>query len=322
MKMLTMLAGALLAAMPLGAVHAADPAYPNKPIRFVVPYTPGGSTDILGRLIGERLGKRLGQPVVVENRAGAAGMLGSDAVAKSAADGYTILIGSVANTIHPYTFKKMPFNLDKDLVPVAQFASVPNFLVVNSASPIMNVQQLIAAAKAKPGTLSFASTGAGATPHLSGEAFKSMAGIDLVHVPYKGSGPALADVLGGQVTMTFDNSALPLVKAGQLRALAVTTPKRSSAAPDIPTMAESGLPGYDITSWYGAWAPAGTPPEILKLLHSEINAILAMPDVKERMLTLGADPVIITQPQFADYVRDEQAKWKKLIQDSGMKIEM
>jgi tripartite-type tricarboxylate transporter receptor subunit TctC len=309
------------AALAVPQAFAADP-YPSKPVRIVVGYAPGGTSDALARLVADRLGPRLGQQVIVENRPGAGGMLGTDYVAKAAPDGHTLLLASIGITLYPYIYAKVPYDVQKDLLPVAQLVSAPNFVAVSANSPIKSVRELINAAKANPGSLTFASPGAGSTPFLSGEVFKQMAGVNLVHVPYKGSSPAVMDLAGGTVTVMFDNATLPLIKSGRLRGLAVTTARRSASAPDLPTLAESGLPGYDITSWYGVVAPMGTPDVIAKRLNTEINAILAQSDVKERLFAMGCDPVISSQAQFADYVKRELALWKLLIKDSGMKIDM
>jgi len=315
-------AAAAVAASSAAPLAFASGQYPSKPIRMVVGYAPGGTSDALARIVADKLGPRLGQQIIVENRPGAGGMLGTDYVAKSAPDGYTLLLATVGVSIYPYIYQKVPFDLMRDLLPIAQLVSAPNFVAVSATSPIKSVRELIEAAKAKPGTLTFASPGAGSTPFLSGEVFKQIAGVDMVHVPYKGSAPAVVDLISGTVTVMFDNATLPHIKSGRVRGLAVSTASRSASAPDLPTLAESGLSGYDITSWYGVIAPAGTPPDIARRLNSEINAVLAMPDVKERLFNMGTDPVIRTQPQFADYVRRELDSWKRLIKDSGMKVTM
>ena len=313
-------AAAAAAAAAWPRAFAAEP-YPSKPVRLVVGYAPGGTSDALGRLLAERLGPRLGQQVVVENRAGAGGMLGTDVVAKAPPDGHTLLLASIGIALYPYIYPKVPYDTLKDLLPVAQLVSAPNFVAVPANSPIRSVRELIEAARARPGALTFASPGSGSTPFLSGEVFKQMAGVDMVHVPYKGSAPAVMDLVAGTVSVMFDNATLPLIKAGRLRGLAVTTARRSPSAPDLPTLAESGLPGYDITSWYGVVAPGGTPADIVQRLHAEIQAVLGLPEVRERLFAMGTDPVLASQPQFADYVRRELDSWKRLIKDSGMKLE-
>jgi len=315
--------GALVAGGLLGraALAGAADTYPTRPIRLIVGYAPGGTSDTLARLVAEQLSLRLGQPVVVENRPGAGGMLGTDMVAKSAPDGYTLALGSVGIALYPYIYAKVPYDLDRDLVAVAQLVSAPNFMAVSAESPIRSVKAFIEAAKAKPGSFTFGSPGAGSTPFLSGEVFKQMAGVNMVHVPYKGSAPAVMDLIAGTITVMFDNATLPMIRSGKLRGLAVTTAKRSAAAPDLPTLAESGLPGYDVTSWYGILAPAGTPAAIVQRLNTEVNAILGTPEMRKRLADMGVDVVTGTPKQFADYVHKELRSWKVLIKDSGMKID-
>jgi tripartite-type tricarboxylate transporter receptor subunit TctC len=301
--------------------HAADP-YPTRPLRIIVGYGTGGTADSLGRLLADKLSARLGQPVVVENKPGAGGMIGTDATAKAAPDGYTITLASIGITLYPYIYPKVPYDVSKDLVPIAHMVSAPNFMAVSANSPIKSVKEFIAAAKAQPNKLTFGTPGAGSTPFLSGEVFKKMAGVEMVHVPYKGSAPAVMDLAAGTISVMFDNATLPLIRAGKLRGLAVSTAKRSPAAPDLPTLAEAGLPGYDITSWYGVLAPAGTPPAIVQRLNAEVNAIMQMPDVRERFATMGVDPVGGTPDEFGAYIQKELRAWKVLIKDSGMKLEM
>jgi tripartite-type tricarboxylate transporter receptor subunit TctC len=278
----------------------------------------------LGRTLSEKLGVALGEPVVVENKPGAGGGVGADFTAKSAPDGYTIMGGTIStHAINASLYSNLPYDPVRDFVAITLIARLPNMLVINPSIPARNVSELIALMKANPGKYTFASSGNGTSQHLSGELFKSMAGVDMQHIPYKGSPPALQDVVGGQVSMTFDNitTALPLAKAGKLRALAVTTATRSSAAPDVPTLAESGLPGFEVASWQGVFAPAATPPEIVRRLNTEIVKIINMPDVREKLTSLGAEPVGDTPEQFSAYVKAEVVKWSDVVKRSGAKID-
>jgi len=311
-------------AFAVGASHASAQAWPTKPIKWIVPFAPGGTTDILARTIGEKLAVALGQPVIVENRPGAGGGLGADFVAKSPPDGYTILGGTIStHAINASLYKDLPYDPVKDFVPITLIARVPNMLVVNNDVPAKSVAELIALMKRNPGKYTFASSGNGTSQHLSGELFKSMAGVDMQHIPYKGSPPALQDVMGGSVTMTFDNitTAWPLAKGGKLRALGVTTAKRSPAAPDVPTIAEAGVPGYEIGSWQGVFAPAGTPPAIVARLNAEIVKIINLPDTKEKLLMLGAEPVGNSSEDFTIFVRAEVGKWGDVVKKSGARVD-
>jgi tripartite-type tricarboxylate transporter receptor subunit TctC len=323
MSLASRLAVGIVAGLALaGPAKAQD--YPTKPIRLVVPFAAGGATDVLARLVGERLTASLGQQVVVDNRPGAGGNIGSDLVARAEPDGYTILMGAVGtHAINPSLYPKMPYDPVKDFAPVTLVASVPNVLVVNPEVPAKSVQELIDLAKAKPGELNFASSGNGTSIHLSGELFKAMTGTDIVHVPYKGSGPAVTDLLGGQVQMMFDNmpSSLPHVKAGKLRALGVTSAKRSPALPEVPTIAEAGVPGYDATSWFGILAPAGTPEPVVTRLQGAIVQALGEPEMRQRMADLGAEPVGDTPAEFGQFITAELAKWAKVVNDAGVKLE-
>jgi len=299
-------------------------AWPSKPIKWVVPFAPGGTTDILARTVGEKLAVALGQPVIIENKPGAGGGVGAEFTAKSAPDGYTIMGGTIStHAINASLYKSLPYDPVKDFVAITLIARVPNMLVINPSVPAKDVKELIALLKANPGKYSFASSGNGTSQHLSGELFKSMSGTDMQHIPYKGSPPALQDVVGGQVAMTFDNitTALPLAKAGKLRALAVTTAKRSSVAPEVPTLAESGLPGFEVGSWQGVFAPAGTPPEIVKRLNAEIVKALNMPDVREKLSGLGAEIVADSPEEFSALVKAEVAKWADVVKKSGAKVD-
>jgi len=304
--------------------HAQTQAWPSKPIRYVVPFAAGGSTDIMGRTIAEKLSVALGQPVVVENKPGAGGGLGAAEVAKAAPDGYTIMGGTIStHAINASLYKDLPYDPVKDFVAITLIARVPNMLVVNNDVKAKDVAELIKLMKANPGKWNFASAGNGTSQHLSGELFKGMAGVEMQHIPYKGSPPALTDVMGGSVSMTFDNitTAWPLAKAGKLRALAVTTAKRSPVAPEVPTLAESGLPGYEVGSWQGVFAPAGVPPAIVARLNTEIVKIINMPDVQKKIIELGAEPVGDTAEQFGAFVKTEVVKWGDVVKKSGAKVD-
>ena len=314
---------ATLAILTPHAAAAAD-VYPAKPVRFVVAFPPGGGTDIIARSIAQKLAERLAQQVVVDNRPGAGGNIGTDIVAKSAPDGYTILMGSAGPlAINASLFKTMPFDPIRDLAPVTLAASTPNVLVVHPSLNAATVKDLIALARARPGEINFASSGYGTPAHLAGELFNSMAGVKLVHVPYKGAAPALADLLGGQVQLMFSTMppALPHVKDGKLRALAVTSAKRSPAAPELPTVDEIALPGFEANTWHGVVVPAGTPAVIVARLNSEIVAILHLPDVVERLSGQGAEALGSTPEEFATYIKSETVKWAKVVRDSGAKAE-
>jgi len=314
---------ATLAILTPHAAAAAD-AYPARPIRFVVAFPPGGGTDIIARSIAQKLAERLAQQVVVDNRPGAGGNIGTDIVAKSAPDGYTMLMGSAGPlAINASLFASMPFDPVRDLAPVTLAASTPNVLVVHPSLRAATVKELIALARTRPGEINFASSGHGTPAHLAGELFNSMAGVKLVHVPYKGAAPALADLLGGQVQLMFSTMppALPHVKDGKLRALAVTSLKRSRATPDLPTVDEAALPGFEANTWHGVVLPAGTPPAIIARLNREIVAILHLHEVVERLSSQGAEPVGSTPEEFAAYIRSETVKWAKVVRESGAKAE-
>ncbi len=308
----------------VSAPAADGQVYPSKPIHFVVPYPAGGPLDTVARLLGQKVSESVKQPVIVENKAGAGGNIGAEAVAKSAPDGYTILMGAVAtHAVNPTLYAHIPYDPVRDFAPVTQVASTPNVLVVNPSIPVASVQEFIAYAKAHSGQLNFGSGSTGSAGHLAGELFKSMAGVEMTHSPYKGAAPAMQDLIGGQIQLMFDNlaSALTQVRAGKVKALAVTTAKRSALAPDLPTIAESGLPGFDISTWFGIFAPAGTPRDVLERLHAEFTRALAMPDIREKMLNLGAEPVASTPDEFAAYIRSEAAKYARVIKASGAKAD-
>ncbi|HET9576452.1 MAG TPA: tripartite tricarboxylate transporter substrate binding protein [Usitatibacter sp.] len=312
-------AGALAAALPSSAQ-----TYPSKPIHFVVPYPAGGPLDTVARLLGSKVSESVRQPVIVENKPGAGGNIGADSVAKSAPDGYTILMGAVAtHAINPTLYASIPYDAVRDFIPITQVASTPNVLVVNPAIPANNVREFIAYAKANPGKLNFGSGSTGSAGHLAGELFDTMAGVKMVHVPYKGAGPAMQDLIGGQIQLMFDNlaSSLGQIKAGRVKPLAVTTAKRSALAPDLPTISESGLPGFDISTWFGIFVPAKTPQPIVDRLYAEFTRALALPEVREAMLKLGAEPVGNKPEEFAAYIRSEADKYAKLIKASGAKAD-
>jgi tripartite-type tricarboxylate transporter receptor subunit TctC len=317
-----MAAGALLAAFALLA-HAQAP-FPSKPIRIVVPFPAGGTTDILARAVAQKLTDTLGQTVVVDNRPGAAGNIGAELVAKSPPDGYTLLMGTVGtHAINASLYAKMPYDHVKDFAPVILVAGVPNVLVVHPSVPANNVQELIAYIKANPGKVNFASSGSGTSIHLAGELFKTMAGLSMTHVPYKGSAPAVTDLIGGQVQLMFDNlpSALPQIKAGKLRALAVTSAQRASALPDVPTVAEAGLPGFDATSWFGLLAPAGTPKDVVAKLNAEVAKWLASTEAREKLAAQGAIAAGQSPEDFTRHIAAETAKWQKVVKESGAKVD-
>ena len=321
MPAIALAAAAFCAAQPALAQSAGT--YPNKPIHIIVTFTSGGAPDILGRLIGEKLSAAWGQAVIVDNKPGAGGNIGSDFVAKSAPDGYNVVVGTVGtHSINGSLYQSMPFDMVKDFTPVTLLASTPNMLVINNDVPARNLKDFIALGK-KEGKMTFASSGSGTSIHVSGELFKTMTGIDMQHIPYKGRASAIPDLLGGRVTMMFDNmpSSLPLVREGKLRALGVTSAKRSLAAPDIPTLAEAGLPGFEAVSWFALFAPANTPRPIVDKLQAEVSKILKSPDISKRLLDLGLEPAGGTPEELAAYQKSEIAKWSKVVKDSGAKVE-
>ena len=314
---------ALAGAMSSAVAQSGSANFPDKPIKIVVTFTTGGAPDILARLIGERLTAAWGQPVIVDNKPGAGGNLGADFVAKAPPDGYTIVVGTVGtHSINGALYSKMPYDMVKDFTPITLLATTPNMLVINNDVPAKNLKDFIALGK-KEGKMTFASSGAGTSIHVSGELFKTMTGIDMVHIPYKGRATAIPDLLGGRVTMMFDNmpSSLALVREGKLRALGVTSSMRSPAAPDIPTIAESGLPGFDAVSWFALFAPANTPKPIIDKLQTEVRKILKTPDIRKRLADNGLDPVGGTPEELAAYQKSEIGKWAKVVKDSGAKVD-
>jgi tripartite-type tricarboxylate transporter receptor subunit TctC len=315
-------AAAAVVAAPAAFAQAATGAS-TRPIHIVVGFTPGGAPDILARLLAERLTAAWGQSVIVDNKPGAGGNTGADFVAKSPPDGLTIYVGTVGtHAINGALYAKMPYDMVKDFAPVTLLATTPNMLVVNNDVPAKTLQEFIALGK-REGKMTFASSGSGTSIHVSGELFKTMTGIDMTHIPYKGRATAIPDLLGGRVTMMFDNmpSSLPLVKEGRLRALGVTSAKRSPAAPEIPTIAEQGLPGFDAVSWFALFAPAGTPRPVVDRLQAEVKRILAQPDIARKLAESGLDAVGSTPDELAAYQRSEIAKWAKVVRDSGAKVE-
>jgi len=312
---------ALAALCASGAV--AQP-YPGKAIRIVVGFAPGGGTDIVARIIGAKLSETWKQPVLVDNRAGATGTIGADIVAKSPPDGYTLILGHVnSHGIAPNLFKKLPYDAQRDFEMVAYVGYVPNVLVVHPSIPAKNVKELIAIAKSRPGQMSYASSGVGSTQHLAGEMLKLISGIDIIHVPYKGSGPAVVDLLAGHVVMNFDTMppVLPHIKSGRMRALAVTTPKRAGPLPDVPTMVEAGLKGFEMTNWYGFMAPGKTPRDIVVKLNGEINKIMGLPEQKSRLEEVGTQLEPMSTGQFTKFLASEITKYAKLVKASGVTIE-
>lgn len=299
-------------------------AFPERPVRFVVGFTPGGPSDILARALGQKLAERWGQQVVVENRPGAGGNLAAEAVARSAPDGYSWLLGnnSILATNHAL-YRKLAYDPVKDFAPVALVAVQPNILVVHPDVPAKSLAELIALARQSPGKLNYASSGAGAAAHLAGELFKTMAGVDIVHVPYKGAQPALTDVVAGQVQLMFATSAsaIPYMKQGRLRALAVTTAQRSPSVPELPTVAEAGLPGFEATTWHGVVVPAATPRAVIEKINTDVNAVLKEKDLSERLAGLGAEVITGTPRDFAEYIAREIPKWTKVVKDSGARAD-
>lgn len=315
------LAPAVLACTIAAAQPA--PAYPNKPIKIIVPFAPGGTTDILARILAQRMTVAWGQPAVVENRPGVGGTIGASMVARAPADGYTLLLGTVHHTIAQAVYKSLPYNFGRDFAPVSVMAMVPNVVVVNPSVPAKTIEEFVALAKSQPGKLNYGTAGTGTAHHLIGEMFKLRAGVDLVHVAYKGSGPAVTDLMGGQVQVMFDTvtSALPQIKANKTRALAVTTAKRSSAMPDIPTLAETVLPGFDIGTWFGIVAPAGTPAPIIEKIHGEIDRMVNAPDVRRQLLEIGAEPVGSTPAQMATQIKAELRAYEALAKQVKLVVE-
>ena len=298
-------------------------AFPTRPIRIIAPYVPGGGVDFVARVIAAKLSETIGQQVIVENRPGGGTNIGSEMVVRSAPDGYMLLLGGVPNTANMTLFKKPPYDVVKDFAPVTQTTIAPNILAVHPSVPVRSVKDLIALAKSRRGELTFASAGIGSSNHLSGEQFRIMAGLDIVHVPYKGGGAAVTDLLAGQVSMYFGTtpSTVPHVRTGRLRALAVTSAQRSRATPDIPTMSETALPGFEQSAWHGILAPAGTPPAVIARLNSEVVRVLRQPDTIDRMAAQGVDVIGNSPAEFATFIKQDVVKYEKLVKSAGIKIE-
>jgi tripartite-type tricarboxylate transporter receptor subunit TctC len=312
-----------LVAAVFACAGALAQSYPSRPIRLIVPFTAGGGTDISARIVGQRLGERLGTSIVIDNRTGAGGMVGTEIVARASPDGYTLVLVSSSHAINPSLHRAMPYDAVKDFAPVTLVVLSPGILVVNPAIPARSVKEFIELVRSKPGQLTYASAGSGTPVHLSMELLKSVAGIDIVHVPYKGSAAVMTDILSGRIAAMIPSvaSVLPLVKAGKLNALAVTSRTRTAAAPDVPTMIEAGVPGYDAASWYGLLAPAATPRAIINRLNAETVQVLRMDDVRERLIGQGLDPVGNSPQEFAARIGEEIAKWRGVVKAAGVKLE-
>ncbi len=306
------------------AADAQAQAYPTKPIRMICPFPPGGTTDLVARLVAQKLSEAWGEQVIVDNRGGAGGVIGTEMAARSAPDGYTVLLGSITtHAVNPALYKKISFNPIKDFAPVSLVVSSPQLLAVHPSVPAKSVKELIALAKSKPGQLNYASAGSGTSPHLTFELFRSVAGIDVTHVPYKGTGPAITELVGGQVQMMITGvvALMPHVKSGKLRGVAVTSMKRVSALPNLPTIAESGLPKFDVSSWFGVFLPAGTSRAIVTKMNGEVRKILEIPEVRQRLIDLGADPASNSPEEFATYVKAEMARWGMVVRETGARVD-
>jgi tripartite-type tricarboxylate transporter receptor subunit TctC len=322
---MALIGGLVVGAMSVATTSVAQTtgAFPSQSIRMVVPYPPGGPTDITARVVAAEMMKTLGQNVVIDNRPGASGMIGSEMVTKAAPDGYTLLANASIHVINPSVYPDMRFDAIKDFTPITQLAQVPLVLVVPANSPIKSVKDLVEYARANPGKVNFGSAGSASAQHLAGESFKIAAGIQMQHIPYKGSAPALTDLAGGQLQLMFDSmpSATPMINSGKLRAIAVTTATRAKARPDLPTIAESGFPGFDISTWYAYWAPKGTPADIVEKLSAAAAQALKNPEVIAKYEAMGAEPVGSTPKQFAAYVESEARKWSEIVKKSGAKLD-
>ena len=322
---MSLLCRQLASAAGLLAISAAACAqsYPARPIRLVLGFPPGGSTDLVARLVAQKMSDAWGQQVVVDNRPGANGMIGADLVAKASPDGYSLLLSSIGPMAINASLYKMPYDIVNDFAPITYTGNVANLLVVHPAVPARDVKELMALARARPGQLTFGSSGTGGAPHMAVELFKLLAKVNVIHVPYKGGGPAMADLVGGQISGSFASmpSSIPFVKAGKLRALAVTAPKRSPALPVVPTISEAGIPGFSVLDWQGLFTTARTPPEIVGKLNAEVIRILALPDVVERLTTAGVEIQTSTPKEWGDFVKSEINKWAKVVKDAGVKVE-
>ena len=323
------IAAATMITLAMPAVHAQTAAagaaaYPSKSIRYIVPFPPGGTTDILGRLISQKLNEAWGQPVVVDNRSGAGGSVGAEVAAKAPADGYTLLGGTISShSINSSLYSKLSYHPLRDFAPITRIATVPNVLVVHPSLPVKTLKEFTALAKARPGQLRFASSGSGTSQHLSGELFNLMAGVKMIHVPYKGGAFAVTDLISGQIELSFENApnCVPHVKSGRLRAIAVTTLTRAQALPDIPPMAEAGMPGFEVGSWQGLFVPAGVPTAIVTKLNTEVRRILTLNDVRDRIVGLGAEVATNTPEQFIEFIKTEMTKWEKVVKAAGVRVD-
>jgi tripartite-type tricarboxylate transporter receptor subunit TctC len=323
-RMRALLRGLLLAVAALACAPSLAQEFPGKPLRLIVPFPPGGSADILARAIGQKLSEGLGQPVVVDNRPGAGTAIGAEALAKAPADGYTLMIGTVSShAINPALNTKLPFHPVRDFTPVSLVASIPFAMVVHPSLPVKNVREFIAYAQSRPGKIDYSSAGVGTSNHLAGELFEAMTGTHLVHIPYRGSAPALQDLIAGRVMLMFDLvlTAAPHIKSGAVRGLAVTGATRSAVLPDLPTVAESGVPGYEVSAWFGIFAPAGVPKPVVDRLNAEVVKAIASPDLRQRLVSQGADPVTSSPAEFAAYLQSEIAKWAKVVKAAGVQPE-
>ena len=321
MKSATTFGMALVLAL-VSAIGSAQQNYPSRPVRFILPFPPGGGTDTLGRAIGQKLGENLGQTVVLDNRPGAGANIGAEIAARAVPNGYTLLMTNIAHSINVTLYRKLNYDLLKDFSSVTRLASTPNILVVHPSIPAKSVKELVALAKAKPG-MNYASSGSGSAPHLAGELFKYMTGIELTHIPYKGGGPATVALVAGEASMGVATmpSALPHVKTGRLRALAVSTATRSAATPELPTIAEAGVPGYEFTTWYGVLVPTGTSKDIITRLNGEFVKLMQLPDIRQRIAASGFEPETSTPAEFDKYIRSEVAKWGKVVKAANLKVE-
>jgi len=311
---------AVLAPAMASTIARAEPGYPNGPVRVIVPYPPGGTTDIVGRIIAARLTERMGQSFFVDNKSGASGMIGTQAVAVATPDGGTLLLATLGQAINVAVYKTQPYDFAADFAPISLIATTPNVLSVHPSVPARNLEELLALFRANPGKYHFGSTSLGGSPHMCGELLKVMASVNIVHIPYRGAGPMLTDLLGGQIPMAFDNlpSSLPLIRSGQIRGIAVTSAVRSAMAPELPTFAESGLPGYDVSAWFGLLAPSKTPPEIIAALHKTVIDALAEDATRSKLLNSGAEPVGNSPAEYAAIIRTEIEKWTKVVAVTGV----
>jgi tripartite-type tricarboxylate transporter receptor subunit TctC len=322
--MKTLLRGLAVSLSLISNAPAHAQAYPHKPVRLIVPFPPGGGADIIARIYSQRLTEIWGQQVLVDNRAGAAGTIGTEIAAKAPADGHTIYLGTMGTlTVNPLLYRNLPFDIARDFAPVTELVAVHFVLVVHPSLPVRTVKDLIALAKARPGQINFSSSGAGGAPHLAGELFNSLAKINLVHIPYKGSGPSFADLLGGHVSLTSDSlvQALPYIRERRLRALAVLGATRSSLLPDDPTMAEAGVPGYELTNWFGLAVPAATPKDVIDRLYADIARVSQAADLRQRLIGMGAEPIVSPPEIFAALLRAESSKWARIVKEAGIKAE-